>query len=69
MAIIRTDNEHGENHLPAGWLSGMTTLCGLSDDSESAISDAHQGTVTCQVCIDIASTIFRCVQSDELPAT
>lgn len=45
MAIIRTEKENGENHLPAGWLSGFATLCGLSDDSDTAISDAHEGTV------------------------
>ncbi|NLS55432.1 hypothetical protein [Hafnia alvei] len=50
MAIIRTEKENGENHLPAGWLSGFATLCGMSEASDTAISDAHEGTVTCEVC-------------------
>lgn len=69
MAIIRTENENGENHLPAGWLSGFTTLCGLSDDSDTAISDAHEGAVTCEVCRDIANAIFRSVQPEEVEHT
>ena len=66
MAIIRTEKENGENHLPAGWLSGFTTLCGLSDDRNTAISDAHEGAVTCEVCCDIANAIFRSVQREEV---
>jgi hypothetical protein len=69
MAIIRTEKENGENHLSAGWLSGFTTLCGLSDDSDTAISDAHEGAVTCEVCSDIATAIFRSVQPEEVEHT
>ncbi|WP_367299648.1 hypothetical protein [Hafnia alvei] len=66
MAIIRTENESGENHLPTGWLSGFATLCGMSEASDSAFSDAHEGTVTCEVCGDIANAIFRSVQPEEM---
>lgn len=66
MAIIRTESDNGENHLPAGWLSGFATLCGMSDDSNTAISDAHEGTVTCEVCCDISNAIFRSVQPEEV---
>ncbi|TBM28314.1 hypothetical protein [Hafnia paralvei] len=66
MAIIRTENESGENHLPAGWLSGFATLCGVSEESDTAISDAHEGTVTCEVCSDIANAIFCSVQPEEV---
>ena len=43
MAIIRTDEEQGVDHLPAGWLSGLATLCGLSDDSTAVISAPPHG--------------------------
>ena len=66
MAIIRTEKENGENHLPAGWLSGFTTLCGGAEASDTAFSDAHEGTVTCEVCCDIANAIFRSVQREEV---
>nr|WP_279075697.1 hypothetical protein [Hafnia alvei] len=66
MAIIRTENDNGENHLPAGWLSGFATLCGLSETFDSAFSDAHEGKVTCEVCSDIANAIFRSVQREEM---
>lgn len=66
MAIIRTEKEYGENHLPAGWLSGFATLCGMSEASDTAISDAHEGTVSCEVCCDIANAIFRSVQREEV---
>lgn len=66
MAIIRIENENAENHLPAGWLSGFATLCGLSEASDSAFSDAHEGTITCEVCCDITNAIFRSVQPEEI---
>ncbi|EEN9720052.1 hypothetical protein M3T68_002484 [Salmonella enterica] len=66
MAIIRTEKENGENHLPAGWLSGFATLCGLSDESDTAISDAHEGAMICEVCCDIATAIFRSVRPEEV---
>lgn len=66
MAIIRTENDNGENHLPAGWLSGFATLCGLSETFDSAFSDAHEGKVTCEVCSDIANAIFCSVQPEEV---
>ena len=66
MAIIRTEKENEENHLPAGWLSGFATLCGMSEASDTAISDAHQGAVTCEVCCDIANAIFCSVQPEEV---
>ncbi|MEG0057817.1 hypothetical protein [Hafnia sp.] len=66
MAIIRTEKENGENHLPAGWLSGFATLCGMSEASDTAFSDAHEGTVSCEVCCDIANAIFRSVQREEV---
>lgn len=66
MAIIRTESDNGENHLSAGWLSGFATLCGLSEESNTAFSDAHEGTVTCEVCCDIANAIFRSVQPEEV---
>ena len=60
MAIIRTDEEQGVGHLPAGWLSG------LFDDSTAVISTPHTGAVTCEVCRDMAKTIFHSVQPDEV---
>lgn len=69
MAIIRTEKENGENHLPAGWLSGFATLCGVSEASDTTFSDAHEGTVTCEVCGDIANAIFRSVQPEEVEYT
>ncbi|HHX4812336.1 TPA: hypothetical protein ACVBYD_000642 [Yersinia enterocolitica] len=66
MAIIRTDEEQGVDHLPAGWLSGLATLCGIFDDSTAVISAPHTGAVTCEVCRDMAKTIFHSVQPDEV---
>lgn len=66
MAIIRTEKENGENHLPAGWLSGFATLCGVSEASDTTFSDAHEGTITCEVCCDIANAIFYSVQPEEV---
>ncbi|PHM37646.1 hypothetical protein Xmau_03864 [Xenorhabdus mauleonii] len=66
MAKVLTEKEYGIQHLPAGWLSGLVTLCGQSDYSEDAISDIHHGDVTCDICRDMARVIFRSARLDEV---
>ena len=67
MATILTGVEDDENHLPAGWLSGLTTLCGQAD--EDIMGDPHDGAVTCEVCREMARVIFQSVRLDEVKKT
>lgn len=63
MATVLTEIDSGENHLSAGWLNGTITLCG---ESGSEFSDSHEGDVTCEVCRDVARTVFASVRQGEL---
>ncbi|PHM45587.1 hypothetical protein [Xenorhabdus miraniensis] len=58
MARVITYKDDNLEHLPAGWLSGLVTLCGLSDFSEGDdggdMNEIHEGIVTCDVCRDMA---------------